>query len=170
MSTTMRPDPSCSGQMPRASDCYNPEHEPLDGDFQTHKGTPCQLTSEHSQQKLQGGSPNTWPTTLICPLAKPPSKNTSTALSAGTTSGCTIDKALPVLTGEIKMPDSGQGRHPLNADLVNDALEKAFLAGVQYCLTWNVRQFVLFSIAITCADAVPTWPDNRHLMRDASGL
>ena len=50
----------------------------------------------------------------------------------------------PVLTGEIKMPDSAQGNHPLNADLVEDALDKAFRAGVRYCFTWNVRQFVLF--------------------------
>ena len=50
----------------------------------------------------------------------------------------------PVLTGEIKMPDSPQGRHPLNSDLVDDALGKAFRAGVRYCFTWNVREFVLF--------------------------
>ena len=50
----------------------------------------------------------------------------------------------PVLTGEIKMPDSAQGNHPLNADLVEDALGKAFEAGVRYCFTWNVRQLVLF--------------------------
>ena len=50
----------------------------------------------------------------------------------------------PILTGEIKMPDSLQGRHPLNSDLVDDALGKAFRAGVRYCFTWNVRQFVLF--------------------------
>ena len=49
-----------------------------------------------------------------------------------------------VLTGEVKMPDSPQGGHPLNADLVDDALQKAFRAGVRYCFTWNVRQFVLF--------------------------
>lgn len=49
-----------------------------------------------------------------------------------------------VLTGEIKMPDSPQGNHPLNADLVRDAVGKAFWAGVQYCFTWSVRQFVLF--------------------------
>ena len=42
------------------------------------------------------------------------------------------------------MPDSAQGNHPLNADLVKDAVGKAFWAGVQYCFTWNVRQFVLF--------------------------
>ena len=50
----------------------------------------------------------------------------------------------PVLTGEIKMPDSAQGNHPLNAELVEDALGKAFGAGIRYCFTWNVRQFVLF--------------------------
>ena len=50
----------------------------------------------------------------------------------------------PVLTGEIKMPDSALGKHPLNSDLVEDALQKAFRAGVRYCFTWNVRQFVLF--------------------------
>ena len=54
------------------------------------------------------------------------------------------DTGQPVLTGEIKMPDSAQGNHPLNADLVKDAVGKAFWAGVQYCFTWNVRQFVLF--------------------------
>ena len=50
----------------------------------------------------------------------------------------------PVLTGEIKMPDSPQGNHPLNAELVDDALGKAFEAGIRYCFTWNVRHFVLF--------------------------
>ena len=52
--------------------------------------------------------------------------------------------SLPVLTGEIKMPDSAQGNHPLNADLVDDALSKASRDGIRYCFTWNVRQFVLF--------------------------
>ena len=56
--------------------------------------------------------------------------------------GC--DRDDPVLTGEIKMPDSAQGNHPLNADLVDDTLNKAFEAGVQHCFAWNVRQFVLF--------------------------
>ena len=51
---------------------------------------------------------------------------------------------LPVLTGEIKMPDSAQGNHPLNADLVDDALSKASQDGIRYCFTWNVRQLVLF--------------------------
>ena len=51
---------------------------------------------------------------------------------------------LPVLTGEIKMPDSALGNHPLNADLVDDALSKASQDGIRYCFTWNVRQLVLF--------------------------
>ena len=50
----------------------------------------------------------------------------------------------PVLTGEIKMPDSIEGKHPLNETLVEDALTKASVVGVRYCFTWNVRQFVLF--------------------------
>ncbi len=54
------------------------------------------------------------------------------------------DTGQPVLTGEIKMPDSAQGNHPLNADLVDDALSKASRDGIRHCFTWNVRQFVLF--------------------------
>ena len=42
------------------------------------------------------------------------------------------------------MPNSPQGSHPLNADLVDDALSKASRDGIRYCFTWNVRQFVLF--------------------------
>ena len=54
----------------------------------------------------------------------------------------------PVLSGEIKMPDSALGKHPLNAELVGDALGKAFEDGIRYCFTWNVRQFVLFDSQI----------------------
>ena len=50
----------------------------------------------------------------------------------------------PALSGEIKMPHRNEGSHPLNAELVGDALDKAFRAGIQYCFTWNIRQFVLF--------------------------
>ena len=49
-----------------------------------------------------------------------------------------------VLTGEVKMPDADLGNHPLNAELVDDAVDKANRTGVQHCFTWNVRQFVLF--------------------------
>ena len=34
--------------------------------------------------------------------------------------------------------------HPAQERKGEDALDKAFRAGVQYCFTWNVRQFVLF--------------------------
>lgn len=49
------------------------------------------------------------------------------------------------LTGEVKMPDSVQGRRgPLDGDLVEDAFEKAARLGSPYYFTWNVREFVLF--------------------------
>ena len=53
------------------------------------------------------------------------------------------------LPGRSKCRILPQGRHPLNSDLVDDALEKAFRAGVRYCFTWNVRQFVLFDSHIS---------------------
>ena len=58
------------------------------------------------------------------------------------------NSSVPVLTGEIKMPDSPHGKHPLNSELVDDALDKASRAGVRYCFTWNVKQFVLFDCHI----------------------
>ena len=45
----------------------------------------------------------------------------------------------PVLTGEIKMPDSPQGNHPLNAELVEDALSKLYEVE-------SVRRFVGLSV------------------------
>lgn len=49
------------------------------------------------------------------------------------------------LTGEIKMPDSPQGkRGPLDGELVEDAFEKASRRGSPFYFTWNVREFVLF--------------------------
>jgi hypothetical protein len=49
------------------------------------------------------------------------------------------------LTGEIKMPDSPQGkRGPLDGELIKDAFEKAARLGSPYYFTWNVREFVLF--------------------------
>ncbi len=48
------------------------------------------------------------------------------------------------LTGEVKMPDSLQGRSPLDQALVEDAFQKASRRGTDYYFTWNVRQFALF--------------------------
>ena len=44
------------------------------------------------------------------------------------------------------MPDSRSGaKHPLNAELVGDALGKAFEDGIRYCFTWKrPASFVLF--------------------------
>ena len=54
------------------------------------------------------------------------------------------DSDRPALTGEIKMPDSTLGRHPLMPALVEDARKKASKEGVRYYFTWNVRELVLF--------------------------
>ena len=50
----------------------------------------------------------------------------------------------PVLTGEVKMPDAPDGGSPFNSEVVGDAFNKANRAGVRYCFTWNVKEFVLF--------------------------
>jgi len=49
-----------------------------------------------------------------------------------------------VLTGELKMPDSPQGRSPFQDSLVMDAHEKADAIGVQYFFTCNVNRCVLW--------------------------
>ncbi len=51
----------------------------------------------------------------------------------------------PVLSGEVKMPDSVIGKkNPYHEELVRDAFEKATNLGVDYYFTWNVRDFALF--------------------------
>lgn len=49
-----------------------------------------------------------------------------------------------VVTGEIKMPDSPDGRSPFQDELVFDAHEKADRIGVEYFLTWNVNRCVIW--------------------------
>jgi hypothetical protein len=49
-----------------------------------------------------------------------------------------------VLTGEVKMPDTPQGRSPFHQELVEDAFDKASRTGTPYYFTWNVCDFVLF--------------------------
>ncbi|MBI4311141.1 MAG: SAM-dependent DNA methyltransferase [Chloroflexi bacterium] len=52
---------------------------------------------------------------------------------------------LPVLSGEVKMPDSVIGKkNPYHEELVRDAYDKARDLGVDYYFTWNVRDFALF--------------------------
>ena len=48
------------------------------------------------------------------------------------------------LTGEVKMPDSPQGRSSQDSELVEDAFQKANREGVSYYFTWNVRELALF--------------------------
>jgi hypothetical protein len=49
-----------------------------------------------------------------------------------------------ILAGEVKMPDSVDGRSPYNSKLVDDAAWKADNAGGEFFFTWNVNHFVLF--------------------------
>ena len=50
----------------------------------------------------------------------------------------------PAVTGEVKMPDSPDGRSPFQEALVMDAHQKANLIGVEYFFTWNVNRCVLW--------------------------
>jgi type I restriction-modification system DNA methylase subunit len=49
-----------------------------------------------------------------------------------------------VLTGELKMPDSPEGRTPLQQGVVEDAHRKADEVGAEYNFTWNVNRLVLW--------------------------
>ena len=49
-----------------------------------------------------------------------------------------------VITGEMKMPDSPEGRTPFQEALVKDAHDKADQIGAQYFFTWNVNRCVLW--------------------------
>src|SRR5436853_7717532 len=48
------------------------------------------------------------------------------------------------VTGEVKLPDSPEGRSPFQEALVIDAHSKADQAGVEYFFTWNVNRLVLW--------------------------
>ena len=50
----------------------------------------------------------------------------------------------PVVTGELKVPWSPEGRTPYNAALVNDAHSKASNCGALYFITWNIRRVVVW--------------------------
>ncbi len=50
----------------------------------------------------------------------------------------------PVVTGEIKMPDSPEGGSPLRESIVLDAHGKANRLGVEYFFTWNVNRCVIW--------------------------
>ena len=50
----------------------------------------------------------------------------------------------PVLTGEVKMPGTPEGRNPYSDELMQDAAQKAENLQADYFFTWNVNKFVLF--------------------------
>ncbi|MGA2137900.1 MAG: N-6 DNA methylase [Verrucomicrobiia bacterium] len=50
----------------------------------------------------------------------------------------------PVLTGEVKMPGTPEGRTPYDPSLMQDAFNKADNIQAPYFFTWNVNTFVLF--------------------------
>jgi methylase of polypeptide subunit release factors len=50
----------------------------------------------------------------------------------------------PLLSGEVKMPGTPEGRSPYDPALLRDAAQKADNAGSSFFFTWNVNQFVLF--------------------------
>lgn len=54
------------------------------------------------------------------------------------------DQKAPLLSGEVKMPGTPEGRSPYDAALLRDAASKADNAGSSFFFTWNVNQFVLF--------------------------
>ena len=50
----------------------------------------------------------------------------------------------PILTGEVKMPGTPEGRSPYDSGLMQDAFSKADNIQAKYFFTWNVNTFVLF--------------------------
>ncbi len=54
------------------------------------------------------------------------------------------DRTSPILTGEVKMPGTPEGRSPYDPALMQDAFLKADNIQSPYFFTWNVNKFVLF--------------------------
>ncbi|MDH6147053.1 MULTISPECIES: HsdM family class I SAM-dependent methyltransferase [Paraburkholderia] len=54
---------------------------------------------------------------------------------------------LPLLTGEVKLPDASDGGSPYRSEVVKDAQQKALRAGVKFFFTWNVNECVLWETA-----------------------
>lgn len=54
---------------------------------------------------------------------------------------------VPLLTGEVKLPDAPDGGSPYRSEVVKDAQQKALSAGVKFFFTWNVNECVLWETA-----------------------
>ena len=50
----------------------------------------------------------------------------------------------PVMTGEVKLPGTPEGRSPYDHNLIQDAFNKADNIQAPFFFTWNVNTFVLF--------------------------
>ena len=50
----------------------------------------------------------------------------------------------PILTGEVEMPGTPEGRSPYDPALMQNAFNKADNIQAKYFFTWNVNRFVLF--------------------------
>lgn len=79
-----------------------------------------------------------------------------------------------VLTGEMKMPDSPDGRSPFQESLVMDAHGKADNIGAEYFFTWNVNRCVLwktFKPGTSIIDRhIQDWPVIAPPIRDAEDI
>lgn len=79
-----------------------------------------------------------------------------------------------VLTGEMKMPDSPDGRSPFQESLVMDAHDKADNIGAEYFFTWNVNRCVLwktFKPGTSIIDRhIQDWPVIAPPIRDAEDI
>ncbi len=95
----------------------------------------------------------TWVTQLIAADAGSPFQEARTEQRANDWSTerrdfTLLDKnGLPVLTGEFKLPDKADGATPFNTGVVDGARRKAVAAGVQFFITWNVNECVLWETA-----------------------
>lgn len=71
-----------------------------------------------------------------------------------------------VLTGEVKLPGTPEGRSAYDARLIQDAQQKADNANVQYFFTWNVNIFVLwdrYKQDVPLVERrVQEWPSQRY--------
>lgn len=79
-----------------------------------------------------------------------------------------------VLTGEMKMPDSPDGRSPFQETLVMDAHDKADNIGADYFFTWNVNRCVLwktFKSGTSIIDRhIQDWPVIAPPIREAQDV
>jgi len=75
------------------------------------------------------------------------------------------DKDKIILTGEVKLPDSPDGRTPFQEGLVIDAHTKANNEGVSYFFTWNINRCVLWKTFEQGKPIIERYIENFELSR-----